>query len=244
MSYKGHSSRLSSSHRISNSSRISHPSRYIFIANIGSIIEYINKNIDKLIYTSIADDINEYVPFVQILVKIINRYFYIENTNKTRKKTRTRRILPIQRRPPERQTPQRQRLEQRRQKQYNKVTRLESKIYEMRSLKKDLEDKKIYIDIISNEFLRDFYNRLKSYGIDNIDNKRDLGDNIKEYIFRYITVIIYENNRLIKDIAIGKINNNNKLILDDSFKIFYKAYKMYLDQQQADIDLLNNIEKL
>lgn len=58
MSYKGHSSRLSSSHRISNSSRISHPSRYIFIADIVSIIEYINKNIDKLIYTSIADDID------------------------------------------------------------------------------------------------------------------------------------------------------------------------------------------
>lgn len=243
MSYKGHSSRLSSSHRISNSSRISHPSRYIFIADIVSIIEYINKNIDKLIYTSIADD--EYVPFVQILVKIINRYFYIENTNKTTNKTRTRKKLPIQRRPPKTQTPQRQRLEQRRPKQYNKVTRLESKIYEMRSLKKDLEDKKIDIDIISNEFLRDFYNRLKSYGIDNIDNKRYLGDNIKEYIFRYINTIIETNNRLINDIADVTLQNNelfkDELFKDDSFKIFYKAYKMYLDQQQADNYLLNNI---
>ena len=174
---------------------------------------------------------------MQILVKIINRYFYIENTNKTRKKTRTRRILPIQRRPPERQTPQRQRLEQRRTKQYNKVTRLESQIYEMRSLKKDLEDKKIDIDIISNEFLRDFYNRLKSYGI---DNKRDLGDNIKEYIFSNINTIIDTNNRLINDIAIGKLRND-ELFEDNSFKTFYKAYKMYLYQQQADNYLLNNI---
>tara|TARA_Y100000389_G_scaffold84560_1_gene81245 strand:- start:485 stop:1180 length:696 start_codon:yes stop_codon:yes gene_type:complete len=229
MSDKGRSSRLSSSHRIS------HPSRYIFIANIGSIIRYIsnsNINIDKLIDSPVADDINEYISFVQILVKIINRYFYIENTNKTINKTINKNIT--RRKPPQRRT-----LKQRRTKQNNRGTRLESTTNEMRSLIKDLEDKKIDIDIISNKFLRDFYNRLKSYGIYNIDNKRDLGDKIKKYIFGHINTIIEENNRLINDIANGELQNY-ELFKHDSFKTFYKAYKMYLVQKKADNYLLDN----